>query len=103
MARTWPFGGRVPYVLSKLSVARPICLRLFMHCARAPPRGRLHGRQEERDQTAMIAITTSNSISVKPAFLVGFVGTETMFGSPIKSRVIKLTYSERMGTHGPKI
>ena len=46
----------------------------------------------------MIAITTSNSISVKPVFLFVFVWTKAMFASPRKKLLIKWCNIERSRT-----
>ena len=47
--------------------AIPSCRELLEHCdRRAASRAALHGRQQQRDEHADIAITTSNSTSVKP-------------------------------------
>ena len=104
VARTWPLGGRVPKVLSKLSVARPSCLRLLTHCARrAASRADCTAGKSSEIKTAMIAMTTSNSISVKPVFLFVFVWTETMFASPRKKLLIKCVASSKpTDTRGPE-
>src|ERR671933_408906 len=48
-------------------MARPICLRLFTHWARrAASRALCTAGSNRAIRTAMIAITTSSSISVKP-------------------------------------
>ena len=68
----------MPKVLSKLSVARPSCLRLLVHWARrAASRAACTAGKRSEISTAMIAITTSSSISVKPVFLGVFVWTES--------------------------
>src|SRR5579871_3634156 len=52
--------------------ARPICLRLLTHCARrAASRAAWTAGRSSAIRTAMIAITTSSSISVKPRRLGG--------------------------------
>src|SRR4051812_29695395 len=48
-------------------MARPICLMLLTHCAlRAASRAACTAGNSRAIRTAMIAITTSNSIRVKP-------------------------------------
>ena len=47
-----PPEAKCPLVCSKVSMARPICLRLFWHCTPARPQRGLHRRQQERDQDA---------------------------------------------------
>src|SRR5262245_36131554 len=48
-------------------MARPICLRLLTHCARrAASRADWTEGSKRAIRTAMIAMTTSNSIRVKP-------------------------------------
>ena len=57
----------MPYVDSKFRVARPICLRLLVHWARrAASRAAWTAGRSRAIRTAMIAITTSSSISVNP-------------------------------------
>src|SRR5215471_2774213 len=48
-------------------MARPICLRLLVHCARrAASRADCTAGNNRAIRTAMMAITTSSSIKVKP-------------------------------------
>src|SRR5262249_58510004 len=62
------FGGRVPLDDSKLAEANPNCLRLLTHWARrAASRAAWTAGRSRAMRTAMIAITTSSSISVKPS------------------------------------
>src|SRR5438132_464000 len=61
----WPIGNLLK-VLWWLCRARPICLRLFWHCMRAAASRTFCTAGSNRPiRTAMMAITTSNSISVK--------------------------------------
>ena len=58
-------------MLSKFSVPRPICFRLLTHWVRrAASRAACTAGSKSAIRTAMIAITTSNSISVKPRLSV---------------------------------
>src|SRR5262249_18802579 len=48
-------------------MARPICFRLLTHCdRRAASRAACTGGKSKAIRTAMMAMTTSNSIRVKP-------------------------------------
>src|SRR5262249_55905329 len=59
--------GNLRFVSWKLWAARANCLRLFRHCARAAASRTFWTAGKSRPiKTAMMAITTSNSISVKP-------------------------------------
>ena len=88
-------------MLSKLSVARPSCLRLLAHCARrAASRADCTAGKSSEIKTAMIAITTSNSIRVNPVFLRVFIPTETMFASPRKEALDRLPSSKQTDTRG---
>src|SRR3954451_15580580 len=66
--RTGRAYGNWPRASWKVWTARPICLRLFEHLARAAASRTFCTAGRSRPiRTAMIAITTSNSISVNPA------------------------------------
>src|SRR5205823_4147267 len=55
--------------------ARPICFRLLMHCdRRAASRAACTAGSRSAIRTAMIAITTSSSIRVKPRRGRGYMG-----------------------------
>src|SRR5882757_2987752 len=61
-----PLGGRAPVAFSKLWTAKPICLRLFTHLVRAAASRTFWTAGKSRPiSTAMIAMTTSSSMSVK--------------------------------------
>jgi len=64
----WPnITGIFPMVVSALATARPICLRLFLDWAElAAVRTFWTAGTSRPTSTAMMAITTSNSMSVKP-------------------------------------
>ena len=60
-------SGNLPLGDSKLWTARPICLRLLTHWARrAASRAACTAGSSRPMRTAMMAMTTSNSISVNP-------------------------------------
>src|SRR5262245_61786868 len=60
-------AGRKPTLLSKFRTAKPSCLMLFWHCVRAAAsRTFCTAGTSSAIKIAMIAITTSNSINVKP-------------------------------------
>src|SRR5262245_3488502 len=66
-------AGRKPTLLSKFRTAKPSCLRLFWHCARAAASRTFCTAGTSRAiKTAIMAMTTSSSISVKAARLCGF-------------------------------
>ena len=59
--------GRTPCVSWKLCIARPICFRLFVHLIRAAASRTFCTAGSNRPiRIAMMAMTTSSSISVKP-------------------------------------
>ena len=73
-------------MLSKLSVRQADLLEVVDALgARAASRADCTAGKSSAIRTAMIAITTSNSISVKPVFLFVVVWTEAMFASPRKN------------------
>src|SRR3954462_1787344 len=60
-------GGRVPFTSWKLFIAMPYCLRLLTHWIRlAAARADCTAGSNKAMRTAMIAMTTSSSIRVKP-------------------------------------
>src|SRR5262245_55929114 len=60
-------GGRLPKTFSMFIVASPSCFRLLTHWARrAASRADCTAGKSKAIRTAMIAITTKSSISVKP-------------------------------------
>src|SRR5262245_41241179 len=68
-----PADGKNFFVSWKVCSARPICLRLFWHCARAAASRTFCTAGTNRPmRMAMIAITTSNSINVNPRPRPGF-------------------------------
>jgi hypothetical protein len=55
-------------------MARPICFKLLTHCARrAASRADCTAGSKSEIKTAMIAMTTSSSISVKPLRVTFFI------------------------------
>src|SRR5262249_33826034 len=65
-------GGGQRVERSLLATDRPICLRLLTHCERrAASRAAWTAGRSRAIRTAMMAITTSNSIRVKPRRLMG--------------------------------
>src|SRR5262245_60841382 len=66
-----PYGS-VPCVSWKLCIARPICLRLLLHFIRAAASRTFWTAGRSRPiRMAMMAITTSSSISVKARRALG--------------------------------
>src|SRR4051794_19105611 len=60
-------GGRVEFPDSKFSAPRPNCFKLFVHCERrAASRAAWTAGKSRAIRTAMMAMTTSNSIRVNP-------------------------------------
>src|SRR4051812_38322206 len=60
-------GGRVPFTSWKLFMAMPYCFRLLTHWIRlAAARADCTAGSNKAMRTAMIAMTTSSSIRVKP-------------------------------------
>ena len=77
-------------------MARPICFRLFVHCAcRAASRADCTAGSKSEIRTAMIAITTSNSISVKPRRVVG-IRLCSFIEGPNKIEMRKLVNNKSM-------
>jgi hypothetical protein len=67
-------GGRRPWLETWLHTAKAICLTLFMHAARRPAsRAELMAGNNRPMRMPMMAITTSNSISVKPILPCFFI------------------------------
>src|SRR3954447_16958894 len=65
----------------------PICFMLFVHCARrAASRAACTAGKRSAIKTAMIAITTSNSIRVKPAERLDLFIRCTFLFRPIRQR-----------------
>src|SRR5947209_6049048 len=81
VADTCP-GGRLPKVSWRLWQARPSCLRLLVHLMRAAASRTFWTAGRSRPiRMAMIAITTSSSIRVKPRRADEFVMTNPLAGT----------------------
>ena len=70
------------------AVARPICLRLFLHCVEtACDLALTKAGRSMAARMAMMAMTTSNSINVKPLWDVCFISLQLLILHSVCLRV----------------